>query len=666
MQNLNQSFRCLHRLALAGILFIALPLTSGNAQASNWPSRLFAPYVDFTAWPPYDIVGAATNTGLRHITLAFIVADPSQNGATAPATNIPAWGGYTAYSAASAYRLSDINSFRALGGDMIISFGGASGTELAAYIADTNRLKTAYQSVINTYSATRVDFDIEGALVADSASVKRRSVVLAALQADAAAAGRELNISLTLPVLPTGLDNNGLAVVRSAVTNGVSLTCVNIMAMDYGDSAAPNPSGHMGDYAIMAATNLFNQLKSVYQAAGAPKTDAQLWQMVGVTPMLGVNDVITEVFDQAAAAQLVAFGQSNNVGTLSFWSLNRDQSGQSGIAQTAFQFTRIFLGYGGTNVNTTPSLSVADVSVTEGNSGTTNLVFNVALAPLATNTVTVAFATANGSATTPDDYLATNGVLTFVPGQTTATVTVRVVGETNIEPDEAFYLILSNPTNATLSRSQAAGTILNDDAPPPVTATGGECAITSQWVITYNGAAFRATQTLTNPNTTNITIGTFTFDAPYTSVDWIGAGNDINWVTPSHSGIHFSVASGWAPAAVIPAGGTLQLLYQASPGGAPPTPANVKVNGVLIGGCAPVPPRFLFANRQENDIVLTWTGPRGVTNFVQWHPLTSNATEWVDAAAVVLPSGVGEFTTNWTPSGTATNSPGGLYRIRLP
>jgi len=99
---------------------------------------LFASYADFTVWPPYDLVAAATDTGLRHATLAFIVADPSQNATNAAATNIPAWSGFTEYSAAGAYRFSDINTFRALGGDVIISFGGESGTELAAYLPDTN------------------------------------------------------------------------------------------------------------------------------------------------------------------------------------------------------------------------------------------------------------------------------------------------------------------------------------------------------------------------------------------------------------------------------------------------------------------------------------------------------------------------------------------------
>jgi chitinase len=130
-------------LLLLSQLCLLLAVGAMNAAAA-WPTRLFAPYADFTAWPPYDIVGEGTNTGLRYATLAFIVADTSQTATTASPTNIPAWGGYTAYSAASGYRLGDIETFRALGGDVVISFGGAAGTELAEYITDTNRLQAAY------------------------------------------------------------------------------------------------------------------------------------------------------------------------------------------------------------------------------------------------------------------------------------------------------------------------------------------------------------------------------------------------------------------------------------------------------------------------------------------------------------------------------------------
>jgi chitinase len=138
--------------------------------------------------------------------------------------------------------------------------------------------------------------------------------------------------------------------LQSAATHGVTLDIVNVMAMDYGDSAAPNPQGRMGDYAIQAATSLFNQLKTVY---GTAKSDNQLWAMVGITPMIGLNDVTTETFDQQEAREVLAFAEQRGIGRLSFWSLNRDRQNASGtlgyvdlfsssILQSPFEFSQIF------------------------------------------------------------------------------------------------------------------------------------------------------------------------------------------------------------------------------------------------------------------------------------------------------------------------------------
>jgi len=647
-------------------LFVQILLVLGTASLpAAWPAKLFAPYVDFTAWPTYDIVATATNTGLRYATLAFIVADTSQNATTASPTNLPAWGGYTAYSAASGYRVSDIASFRSLGGDVAISFGGASGTELAQYVTDTNRLLAAYQFVINTYSATRIDFDIEGAAVADGASIKRRSAVLARLQAAATAAGRTLDISLTLPVLPTGLDDNGLATLQSAVTNGVRLTTVNVMAMDYGDNAAPGPSGHMGDYALMAATNLFLQLKSVYQAANQPKTDAQLWQMVGVTPMLGVNDVTTEVFDQAAAAQLAAYAGGQNLGELSFWSLNRDQVGGSGVTQTAGQFTGIFLSYSGSG-NATPIVSVQDAGVVLPTNGYASLRFPVTLSTASTGTVSVAYFTSDGTATAPADYVAASGTLTIPPGWVSTNVVVIIPASTNAGASKTFTLSLTNAAGASLFANQATGTIINNNSSSQDGSGqgGGECALTQQWLVTFNGASFRATLTLANPNRTNITLRTLGFTAPYASVSWIACDvNLADWVIPTQAGSQFTVANGWSPAAIIPAGGSLALTFQAAPGTLSATaPTNLVVNGITVGDCGNPACYFTSLVRQTNNLTLTWHTFGGTTNLLQ---VSTDLIHWTNLTTPLTINGSGESLTNWTDLGALTNSTRRFYRILI-
>ena len=110
------------------------------------------------------------------------------------------------------------------------------------------------------------------------------------------------------------------------------------------------------------------------------------------------------------------------------------------------------------------SLSINDVTVTEGNAGTANATLSVTLSPAATGTVTVSFATANGTATAGSDYVANSGTLTFNPGETVKTVTVVVNGDTTVEGNETFFVNLSAPSGATISDGQGQGTITNDDS----------------------------------------------------------------------------------------------------------------------------------------------------------------------------------------------------------
>ena len=113
-----------------------------------------------------------------------------------------------------------------------------------------------------------------------------------------------------------------------------------------------------------------------------------------------------------------------------------------------------------------PSLSISDVSVTEGNSGTKNAMFTVSLSAVSSQAVTVNYATADGSATVAgNDYAAISGPLTFAPGVLTQVVNVPVKGDFNIEPNETFAVNLTNPVNATIADGQGIGTITNDDVP---------------------------------------------------------------------------------------------------------------------------------------------------------------------------------------------------------
>ncbi|BFM08769.1 Calx-beta domain-containing protein [Halioxenophilus aromaticivorans] len=110
-----------------------------------------------------------------------------------------------------------------------------------------------------------------------------------------------------------------------------------------------------------------------------------------------------------------------------------------------------------------PSISVAGASITEGDSGQTNLVFTLTLSEAATGAVSVGYSTAAGTAQDGIDYVAVSGSVSFAAGETYASISVPVVGDTEVEPDETFTLQLSNPSGATLAAASAVGTIVNDD-----------------------------------------------------------------------------------------------------------------------------------------------------------------------------------------------------------
>ncbi|HZM75330.1 MAG TPA: carbohydrate binding domain-containing protein [Candidatus Limnocylindrales bacterium] len=321
-----------HSYSVASFNATGESVKSGTVSASTTgcppaPGIAVAPYVDMGAWPTPVLADLATSGNLKSFTLAFITASGCK----------AMW--FNAFDPRQAWSKDQIDAIRARGGDVKISFGGATGIELAQSCTTVASLQAEYQAVVSAYNLRYIDLDIEGAATADPTSVNRRSQALAALQR----ANPGLKVSLTLPVLPEGLTADGLGVVRSARDNGVDVDIVNVMAMDY------YRNGDYGDFAVQAANSTFAQIKSLYPA----KTDAQVWKMVGVTPMLGQNDD-GRIYDQADARQMVTFAGSKHLGVLAFWEMTRDRNACTGalyrctnIAQQPYEFSRIFAGYTG-------------------------------------------------------------------------------------------------------------------------------------------------------------------------------------------------------------------------------------------------------------------------------------------------------------------------------
>src|SRR5262249_55469867 len=130
-----------------------------------------------------------------------------------------------------------------------------------------------------------------------------------------------------------------------------------------------------------------------------------------------------------------------------------------------------FLKLTGTNPNVqlkiTESVSVSDVSVQEGNSGTTNAVFTLTLSAPLTQGVTVQYATGDGTAkASTGDYVAGSGQVSFAPGVVSQVVTVAVNGDSVNEANENFSVNLFSPVGVVLGKGTGVATIVNDDPLP--------------------------------------------------------------------------------------------------------------------------------------------------------------------------------------------------------
>jgi chitinase len=329
-------------LAFALILPIAAGLGGLVGPAVAAPTKAadgysFAPYVDMTSSSVSMLDKAVSDGGLKAFTAAFVIGSGCQPiwGDTLPVGNDPAVNG-------------EIDKARSAGAQVIVSFGGAGGVELAQSCTDSGELTKAYQSVVDQLKVDHVDFDVEGAAIADTASVNRRFEAINALES----ANPGLTVSVTIPVFPTGPDNNGEAFLQAAKTNNTRIDVVNIMTMDYygqWDNNGPN----MGAYATQAAQGTLKMLQGIFPSAS--------YAMIGITPMIGENDDAKEVFSAADASTVADFARSNGLGRLSFWSIGRDQScggvatgaakpaaspNCSGVSQSPLDFTRAFGGGG--------------------------------------------------------------------------------------------------------------------------------------------------------------------------------------------------------------------------------------------------------------------------------------------------------------------------------
>ena len=331
--------------ALGALLAPAAFGSSGAIAAPPLPPHVFAPY--FETWTDDSLSTTARQSGARFFTLAFL----ETLGKTSCTL---AWNGDRGQTLSTGRYLSDIASLRAMGGDVIPSFGGWSadqgGTEIGDSCKDVSSIASAYKAVVRTYDVTRLDMDIEGRSLTKPEGIDRRNRALALLQAWASTTGRTLELQYTLPTSADGLEPSGLAVLRNAIAHDVRVDVVNPMVFDYYDRVTTD----MGAAAITASKGLHAQLSRLYPS----RTSERLWAMQGATIMNGLDDYPrrTEVTDLDDARRLLDFARAKGMSTISMWAIQRDNGGCpgttgandcSGIVQDTWAFSHLLQHFTG-------------------------------------------------------------------------------------------------------------------------------------------------------------------------------------------------------------------------------------------------------------------------------------------------------------------------------
>jgi chitinase len=296
-------------VSVAGLLAAAGVAQTPAASATSKVPEI-APYFETSATHAGNLQTAINSHGLRSFTAAFVLGQ----GCT------PTWDDGVPLATATAENAL-VTAAKSKGATPIVSFGGQAGTELATSCATQSKLVAAYASVINRFKITKIDFDIEGAARINNTAVNgRRFTAIKTLEKRFP----KLEVSLTLPVATSGLlaspaYGNTIALLKQAKKLGVRIDVVNLMTMNYGGAIAD-----MGSAATTAASKSLVQIKTIW-----PKDS---YRNIGITPMIGQNDVPGEVFSWADSQTVLSFAQKHGVRRLAFWALNRDQACGGGDA----------------------------------------------------------------------------------------------------------------------------------------------------------------------------------------------------------------------------------------------------------------------------------------------------------------------------------------------
>jgi hypothetical protein len=330
------------------VIALLLILLSAQPTRADWPPYLFAPYIYGNRGA---LIQAYNATGQKYFTLAFTVSDVRTRrrrprGATRPTTLPTAFaatlpttrplGGNPSFSGhpmSDHYLAQDIAFIRSKGGDVIMSFGGAAGTEIGLTDPDPAKVEAKYQAVIDEYKLTWIDMDIEGRSIRDANVNHIRNTALANLQKKKPG----LIVVYTLAADPNGIEPRGLSTLRDAHQQGLKVEAVNLMTMDYGRDLSAGKK--MGDLAIATVLTSYQQMQTIDPT-----------MKIGITPDIGINDEPTEVFGLDDARTVMTWAKTHPyVRLLAFWVSQRDradgelnQDTASGVKQNDWDFNNTF------------------------------------------------------------------------------------------------------------------------------------------------------------------------------------------------------------------------------------------------------------------------------------------------------------------------------------
>jgi Carbohydrate binding domain/Glycosyl hydrolases family 18 len=461
---------CALALATTGAVTAIAP--AGHAAAASSVYSV-APYADMSNSQEGLLDTAITGHHLKAYTAAFVLGEGCNQ----------IWGD-TLPVGADPYTDPEIAKAKSEGASVILSSGGASGEPLAWTCSSQSGIDAGYQALVNDYGVTRLDFDVEGAAVADTAAAARQMQAMKDLKAS----NPGLQFSMTLPVLPSGLTNDGVNILKAAKNAGIKIDVVNVMAMDY----YAGTGTEMGQAAVSAAEATLAQMQSV--------DSGYTYANLGITPMIGKNDD-GSTFTLADARTVENFAEQNGAGRLAFWSVNRDQpcSGSanslptcSEISQNSLAFTDAFVPYeggsgggGGTTSDFSLSLSPGSASVAQG--GTATATVSTAVTSGSTESVSLSASGApSGVSISFSPSSVTSGgstTLTATVGSsvTAGTYPITVTGTAASGSHSATYTL--TVTSSSDGGGGGGGSLTNagfeTGSPSPWTCSGGSTVVSS-------------------------------------------------------------------------------------------------------------------------------------------------------------------------------------------